>query len=140
MKISMLTQKDVNLDLIKSQKVAIIGCGSQWHAHALNLQESWVDVVVGLRPDSNTCQRAISAGLRVMNVAKASEYADIIVMLVPDTKQPQIYEKEISKNLKPGKSLVFAHGFNIHYGTIVPSKDVDVRMVAPKWPGHIVRE
>ena len=136
----MLTEKDINHDLIKEKTVAIIGCGSQGHAHALNLKDSGVNVVVGLREGSGTWQKAESAELSVKTVPEAAKSADVIVMLTPDTKQPLIFEHGIAPNLTEGKSLVFAHGFNIHYKTIVPPKNVDVWMVAPKGPGHLVRK
>lgn len=140
MDIQMLTEKDVNLWLIKEKKVAIIWCGSQWHAHALNLQDSWVDVVVWLRKESSTWEKAEKAWLKVMETWEAAKYADIIMMLVPDTAQPKIYEDSIKQHLTAWKSLVFAHWFNIHYKTIVPPSDVDVWLVAPKGPGHMVRQ
>lgn len=125
---------------LADKTIAIIWCGSQWHAHALNLQDSWLNVVVWLRKESSTRDRAEKAGLKVMETAEAAQAGDIIMMLVPDTKQPKIYKDSIAPHLTAGKSLVFSHWFNIHYGTITPPADVDVWMIAPKWPGHIVRQ
>jgi len=132
--------KDADLGLIRSKKVAIIGYGSQGHAHALNLKESGVAVKVGLRPSSKGLARAKAAGLEVAPVAEAAAWADVIMLLAPDTSQPKIYAESIAPNLAPGKTLMFAHGFNIRYGTISPRADVDVSMIAPKGPGHRVRE
>lgn len=140
MAVKMLTEKDTNLALLNDKTIAILGCGSQGHAHALNLQDSGVKVVVGLREGSQSWGKAEAAGLTVMETGAASKAADIIMMLVPDTLQPKIYEESVKPNLEAGNSLVFAHGFNIHYGTIVPPTDIDVWMVAPKGPGHIVRQ
>ncbi len=133
---------DHNADLahIRGKKVAIIGYGSQGHAHALNLKDSGVDVRVGLSSTSSSRQKAQSAGLTVSTVAEATEWADVIMILVPDTSQPDLYRRSIEPHLKPGKMLMFAHGFNIRFGTITPPKDIDVSMVAPKSPGHRVRE
>jgi ketol-acid reductoisomerase len=132
--------KDANPELIKSKKVAIVGYGSQGHAHALNLKESGVDVRVGLRPGSKSQPKAEAAGLTVMSVADAAAWADVIMILAPDTMQAEIYEASIEPHLTAGKTLMFAHGFNIRYGTITPPAGVDVSMVAPKAPGHRVRE
>ena len=131
---------DVNAELIKTKKVAVIGYGSQGHAHALNLQDSGVEVKVGLRSDSKSVQKAEADGVEVTTVYEAAEWADVIMMLAPDTAQPQIYEESIQPNLKDGKTLMFAHGFNIRFGTITPPDNVDVTLVAPKAPGHRVRE
>ncbi len=131
---------DVNPDLIKDKKVAVIGYGSQGHAHALNLKDSGVDVQVGLREGSKSTQKAQADGVTVTSVFKAAEWADVIMVLAPDTSQPQIYEESILPNLSAGKTLMFAHGFNIRFNTIVPPKNVDVSLVAPKAPGHRVRE
>jgi ketol-acid reductoisomerase len=133
-------QTDANPELIKSKKVAVIGYGSQGHAHALNLQDSGVEVKVGLRLDSKSLQKAKDDGVTVVNVFEAAEWADVIMILAPDTRQPKIYEASILPNLTAGKTLMFAHGFNIRFGTISPPKDVDVSMIAPKAPGHRVRE
>lgn len=131
---------DADLSLIQSKKVAIIGFGSQGHAHALNLHESGVNVCVGLRPNSSSRAAAASKGLQVSSVEEAAAWADVIMILAPDTRQPKIYEAQIAPHLKPGDTLMFAHGFNIRYGTISPPADVDVSMIAPKGPGHRVRE
>jgi ketol-acid reductoisomerase len=130
---------DCNLDLIKQKKVGVIGYGSQGHAHALNLSESGVDVVVGLRPDSSSVSAARDAGLAVMTVAEAATAADVVMMLLPDQVMADIYQSEVASGLEPGDTLMFAHGFNIHFGAIVPPDDVDVSMIAPKGPGHLVR-
>jgi ketol-acid reductoisomerase len=131
---------DVNAELIKNKKVAVIGYGSQGHAHALNLQDSGVDIKIGLRTDSKSIQKANADGISVTTVFDAAQWGDVIMILAPDTRQPQIYKENILPNLKTGKTLMFAHGFNIRFGTIVPPKDVDVSMIAPKAPGHRVRE
>lgn len=135
----MYYEKDCNKAALEGKTVAIIGYGSQGHAHALNLKESGVNVVVGLYEGSKSWKLAEEAGLRVSTAFDAAKEADIIMMLVPDEKQPDIYEAAVAPNLQKGKSLAFAHGFNIHYGQIVPPADVDVFMVAPKGPGHTVR-
>jgi ketol-acid reductoisomerase len=131
---------DADPALVRSKKVAVIGYGSQGHAHALNLRDNGVEVMVGLREGSKSWDKAVSDGLRVATVDKASDWADTIMVLAPDTVQPAMYTEQIAPYLKPGKTLMFAHGFNIRYGTIVPPVDVDVSMVAPKSPGHRVRE
>jgi ketol-acid reductoisomerase len=130
---------DSDLDLIKAKKVAIIGYGSQGHAHALNLKESGVDVVVGLREGSSSRPEAEGAGIRVLTPDEAAEWADVIMMLVPDQHMGVIYAESIEPKLDSGDTLLFAHGFNIHFGEIVPPEDVDVVMIAPKGPGHLVR-
>ena len=135
----MFYEKDTNLDLLKGKRVAVIGYGSQGHAHALNLHESGVDVVVGLYEGSKSWDRVKEAGVEVATVANAVRSADVVMMLVPDEKQAKLYKEEVAQNLEAGNALVFAHGFNIHYGQIVPPTDVDVFMVAPKGPGHMVR-
>lgn len=132
--------RDTDLAAIQAKKVAIIGYGSQGHAHALNLHESGVNVCVGLRADSKSKAVAEAKGLRVSTVAEAVQWADVIMLLAPDTAQPAIYEQEIAPHLKPGDTLMFGHGFNIRYETITPPADVDVSMIAPKAPGHRVRE
>lgn len=132
-------EKDADPTLIRSKKVAIIGYGSQGHAHALNLKESGVDVVVGLRDGSSSKAKAEAAGLRVMSIAEATKYADVIMLLAPDTEQKKIYEENIQQHLKEGKALAFAHGFNIHFNRIELPTGVDVIMIAPKGPGHLVR-
>lgn len=130
---------DANLDLLNGKTVAIIGYGSQGHAHALNLKDSGVNVIVGLYPGSKSTAKAEKAGLKVHSVADAAAAADMIMILLPDEVQRDIYEKEIEPNLKEGNILAFAHGFNIHFGQIVPPESVDVVMIAPKGPGHLVR-
>lgn len=132
--------KDAKLPLITGKKVAIIGYGSQGHAHALNLKESGVDVRVGLATTSKSRAKAKKAGLKVGTVDNVSKWADVIMVLVPDTAAPAIYKESIEPNLTAGKMIMFAHGFNIRFGTIKPPKNVDVSMVAPKGPGHRVRE
>jgi ketol-acid reductoisomerase len=132
-------EKDADAALIRGKKVAIIGYGSQGHAHALNLKESGVDVVVGLRDGSSSKAKAEAEGLKVMSIADASKYADVIMVLAPDTEQKKIYEESIAAHLTAGKALAFAHGFNIRFNRIEPPKDVDVIMIAPKGPGHLVR-
>lgn len=132
-------EKDCDLTLLKGKTVAVIGYGSQGHAHALNLKESGVNVVVGLYEGSKSMQAAKDAGLIVKLTADAVKGADIVMVLVNDEKQAALYQQDIAPNLKSGAALAFAHGFNIHYGQIVPPKDVDVIMVAPKGPGHTVR-
>jgi len=133
-------EQDGNLGLLKGKTVAIIGYGSQGHAHALNLRDSGVSVVVGLYPGSKSWAKAESAGLRVMTTAEAAKAADVMMVLVSDHLQADIYEKDIQPGLTAGKTLMFAHGFAIHFKTIVPPADVDVSMIAPKAPGHRVRE
>lgn len=130
---------DIDESKIKSKKVAILGCGSQGHAHALNLKESGVEVCVGLREGSKTWAKAESAGLKVLETGAAAAWGEVIVMLLPDTSQKAIYENSVEPNLTAGKSLVFAHGFNIRFDRITPPSNVDVWMVAPKGPGHRVR-
>ena len=133
-------EKDADLSLIRAKKVAVIGYGSQGHAHSLNLKDSGVDVRVGLAAGSTSRAKAEAAGLTVGSVAEVSAWADVIMILAPDTKQPKIYADSIAPHLTKGKTLMFGHGFNIRYGTIVPPADVDVSMIAPKSPGHRVRE
>ncbi len=130
---------DANLDLLKNKKVAVLGFGSQGHAHALNLIESGMNVVVGLRKTSATWEKAEKAGVEVMPVADAVKWANVIMILLPDQNQKEVYDKEIAPNLKSGDTLAFGHGFNIHYKQIVPPADVNVMMIAPKGPGHLVR-
>jgi ketol-acid reductoisomerase len=131
---------DADLSLIQSKKVAIIGFGSQGHAHALNLKDSGVQVKVGLQPTSKSIDIVKKAGLEVATPAEAAKWADVVMILIPDELQAKVYAEEIAPYLTAGKMLMFAHGFNIHYKTIVPSKDIDVAMAAPKAPGHRVRE
>ena len=132
--------KDADRSLIDDKKVAVIGYGSQGHAHARNLHESGVEVCVGLREGSKSWAKAEADGLPVKTVAEAAEWADVIMVLVPDTAAPAIYAEQIAPYLTEGKTLMFAHGFNIRYGTIQPPANVDVSMIAPKAPGHRVRE
>jgi ketol-acid reductoisomerase len=132
-------EKDADAALIAGRKVAIIGYGSQGHAHALNLRDSGIDVRVGLREGSSSRSKAASAGLTVTPIDQAAEEADLIMMLAPDTEQQSIYESSIEPHLKPGDALFFAHGFNIRFGLIKPPAAVDVAMVAPKGPGHLLR-
>src|ERR1700680_1966753 len=129
-----------DLSLIQAKKVAIIGYGSQGHAHALNLRDSGVSVRVGLQPGSSSRAKAEKDGLTVNTPAEAAAWADVIMILTPDTKQPKLYHEAVEPNLKAGKTLMFAHGFNIRFGSIKPPKSVDVSMIAPKAPGHRVRE
>ena len=131
--------QDVNWEIMNGKTVAIIGYGSQGHAHALNLKDSGVNVVVGLYEGSKSKPVAESQGLKVMSVADAVKSADITMILIPDEKQADVYKNEIAPNLKSGSALAFAHGFNIHFKQIVPAKDIDIFMVAPKGPGHLVR-
>ena len=135
----MFYQQDCDLNVIKGKKIAIIGYGSQGHAHALNLKDSGCDVVVGLRKDSKSRAKAEKQGLTVLETAEAAKVADIIMILTPDEKQAAIYKKDIEPNLEEGNTLMFAHGFNIHFGCIKPPKNVNVVMIAPKAPGHTVR-
>lgn len=132
--------KDADLSLLEGKKIAIIGYGSQGHAHSLNLQDSGQDVRVGLYEGSGSWSKAEAAGLTVKTTSAACDEADIIMLLAPDTKQPAIYRESIAPYLEPGKTLMFGHGFNIRYGQIIPPSYVDVSMVAPKAPGHRVRE
>ena len=132
-------QQDCDINKLDGKKVAIIGYGSQGHAHALNLKDSGVDVVVGLYEGSKSAAKAREQGLEVLPVGEAVKAADVIMVLIPDEKQKAVYEAEIKPNLAPGKTLAFAHGFNIHFGLINPPKDVNVIMIAPKAPGHTVR-
>ena len=135
----MFYEKDTNLGLLQGKKIAVIGFGSQGHAHALNLHESGVDVIVGLYEGSKSWNKAKEAGLEVTTTSEAAKSADIIIILVPDEKQAKLYREEIEPYLEDGNALVFAHGFNIHFKQIVPPSNVDVFMIAPKGPGHMVR-
>jgi ketol-acid reductoisomerase len=132
--------KDADLNLLNGKKIAVIGYGSQGHAHSLNLRDSGADVRVGLYPGSKSWAKAEAAGLRVVSVADACAEADVIMMLAPDTSQAKIYHESVEPHLTAGKTLMFGHGFNIRYGQITPPTNVDVSMVAPKAPGHRVRE
>ena len=125
--------------LIRAKKVAIIGYGSQGHAHALNLRDSGVDVRVGLREGSGSKTKAIEAGLKVCSISQAAKEADVVMLLTPDTEMKRVYDQEIAPNLTAGSAVLFAHGFNIRFGLITPNSDLDVIMVAPKGPGHLVR-
>lgn len=136
----MFYEKDTNLGLLQGKKIAVIGFGSQGHAHALNLHESGVDVIVGLYEGSKSWNKAKEAGLEVTTTSEAAKNADIIIILVPDEKQAKLYREEIEPYLEDGNALVFAHGFNIHFKQIVPPSNVDVFMIAPKGPGHMVRK
>src|SRR5881392_991122 len=131
---------DASLDYLKDRAIAVIGYGSQGHAHALNLRDSRLDVRVGLPASSRNRKKACDAGLRVMTPREAAHEADMIMVLVPDTAQAELFERELATELSPGKTLMFAHGFNIHFKLIAPPAGVDVSMVAPKSPGHRVRE
>ncbi len=139
MSINVFYDKDADLSLIQAKKVCIIGYGSQGHAHANNLKESGVDVVVGLRPGSASQTKAEHAGLTVKPIAEAVADADVVMVLAPDEHQARLFREEIEPNIKHGSALAFAHGFNIHFGQIEPHEDLDVIMIAPKGPGHLVR-
>lgn len=130
---------DTSLDYLKDKKIAVLGYGSQGHAHALNLKESGINICVGLRKESASWDTAKKAGLQVKTVDEASKWANVIMLLLPDQNQQTIYNESISKNLENGDTLVFAHGFNIHYKLIIPPENVNVMMIAPKGPGHLVR-
>ena len=132
-------EKDCDLSRLNGKKIAVVGYGSQGHAHALNLKDSGADVVVALYEGSKSAARAREAGLTVMTTAEAVKVSDMVMILVNDEKQPALYKKDIEPYLRPGMTLMFAHGFNIHFGQIVPPADVNVIMVAPKGPGHTVR-
>jgi len=132
-------EKDADRSLIADKKVAVLGYGSQGHAHALNLKESGIDVRVGLREESSSREKAVEAGLSVMSISAACVEADVIMILLPDTEQASIYEEHIAPNLSAGNAIAFAHGFNIRFDLINPPDDVDVIMIAPKGPGHLVR-
>ena len=129
----------IDQDLIKSKKVTVIGFGSQGHAHALNLHESGVDVTVGLRESSESFKRASDMGLKVENVEDATSGADVVMLLLPDQLMADIYKSDIAPHMKDGSTLLFAHGFNIHFGEIIPREDISIGMVAPKGPGHLLR-
>ena len=136
--VKVLYNGDIQEDVLQGKKIAIIGYGSQGHAHALNLKESGFDVVVGLR-EGKSWDKAVEDGVDVRTVAEATALAEVVMVLLPDEMQPKVYEESIKPNLEAGNSLVFAHGFNIHFNQIVPPADVDVFLVAPKGPGHLVR-
>jgi ketol-acid reductoisomerase len=135
----MIYDNDADLAKLDGKTVAILGYGSQGHAHALNLKESGIDVVVGLREDSSSVEKARSEGLEVLPIADAASRGDVVMVLLPDEKQAEVWEAEIADGIAPGDLLLFAHGFSIHFGQIEPSSEVDVGMVAPKGPGHLVR-
>ena len=135
----MIYDKDADLSKLDGKTVAILGYGSQGHAHALSLKDSGVDVVVGLREDSSSVQKARADGLRVLPIADAASEGDVVMILLPDEKQADVWEAEIRDGIAPGKLLMFAHGFSVHFGQIDPGPEVDVGMVAPKSPGHLVR-
>ncbi|ANE34028.1 ketol-acid reductoisomerase [Campylobacter hyointestinalis] len=139
MAITVYYDKDCDLSLIKSKKVAMIGFGSQGHAHAENLRDSGVEVVVGLNPKGKSWAKAEAKGFKVMSVSDATKYADLIMILTPDELQADIFKAEIEPNLSEGNAIAFGHGFNVHYGQIVPPKGIDCIMIAPKAPGHTVR-
>jgi len=139
MAVNVFYDKDCNIELIKSKKVAMIGFGSQGHAHAENLRDSGVEVVVGLRANGSSWKKAEAKGFKVLSVADATKQADVVMILLPDENQAEIYEKEIKPNLKDGTYLAFGHGFNIHYKRIIPQAKTNVMMIAPKAPGHTVR-
>lgn len=139
MAVSIYYDKDCDINFIKSKKVAIIGFGSQGHAHAMNLRDSGVDVIIGLKEDGQSWSKAQNAGFAVKSVKEATKEADVIMVLAPDELQSDIFNLEIKPQLTSGKTLAFAHGFNIHYGQIIAPKDIDVIMIAPKAPGHTVR-
>ncbi|MCC9295576.1 ketol-acid reductoisomerase [Clostridium sp. WLY-B-L2] len=138
-KLKVYYDEDANLDLLKGKKIAVLGFGSQGHAQALNLKDSGLDVIVGLYKGSKSWKKAENYGFKVYETAEAVKQADIVAVLIPDEKQKQVYEESIKDNLSEGNALFFAHGFNIHFNQIVPPKNVDVLMIAPKGPGHIVR-
>ena len=135
----MYYDNDADLDLLKGKTVAILGYGSQGHAHSLNLKDSGVDVVVGLRPDSSSVEQARSNGLEVTDVAEAASRGDVVMVLLPDEKHGQVWQEQIRDGIAPGKTLLFGHGFSVHYGEVEPPPEVDVALVAPKGPGHLVR-
>ncbi|WP_457592671.1 ketol-acid reductoisomerase [Hydrogenimonas sp.] len=139
MALNVYYDKDCDISIIRSKKVAMIGFGSQGHAHAENLRDSGVDVIVGLRKGGGSWKKAEAKGFKVMEVADASAEADVVMILLPDETQAEIYKNEIAPNLKSGATIAFGHGFNIHYGRIRPADDINVMMVAPKAPGHTVR-
>lgn len=139
MALNVFYDKDCNLDIIKSKKVAMIGFGSQGHAHAENLRDSGVDVVIGLKKNGASWKKAEAKGFKVLEVNEAVSGADVVMILLPDETQKDVYDAQIAPNLKDGATIAFGHGFNIHYGRVVPAKNINVMMVAPKAPGHTVR-
>src|SRR5919106_1506093 len=134
-----LYENDADLGLLDGKTVAILGYGSQGHAHSLNLKDSGVDVVVGLRPDSASVEQARSNGLEVTDVADAASRGDVVMVLVPDELHRQVWTEHVRDGIAPGKALLFGHGFSVHYGEVEPPPEVDVALVAPKGPGHLVR-
>jgi ketol-acid reductoisomerase len=130
---------DASLDALKDKKIAVLGFGSQGHAHSLNLKESGMNVVVGARKDGTSWKKATDLGMNVMEISEASKWADVVMILLPDQDQKKVYDEQIAENLEEGNTLVFAHGFNIHYKQIVPPANINVMMIAPKSPGHLVR-
>ena len=139
METKIIYDDSIDQDLIKSKKVTVVGFGSQGHAHALNLHESGVDVTVGLRESSESFKRASDMGLKVENVKDATSGADVVMLLLPDQLMADIYNSDIAPHMKDGSTLLFAHGFNIHFGEIIPREDISIGMVAPKGPGHLLR-
>ncbi|MEJ2499757.1 MAG: ketol-acid reductoisomerase [Campylobacterales bacterium] len=139
MALNVYYDKDCDINIIKGKKVAMIGFGSQGHAHAENLRDSGVEVIIGLRKGGSSWAKAEAKNFQVMTVAEASAAADVVMILLPDENQAEIYKNEIAPNLKPGATIAFGHGFSIHYGRIQPAADINVMMVAPKAPGHTVR-
>ena len=139
MALNVYYDKDCDLSLIQSKKVAVIGFGSQGHAHAENLRESGVDVIIGLRPDGGSWNKAKTKNFEVLSVAEATAKAEVIMILLPDESQAKIYTNEIEPNLKAGATIAFGHGFNILYELVKPTADLNVMMIAPKAPGHTVR-
>lgn len=137
--VQMYYDKDASLEPLRGKKVAVIGYGSQGHAQAQNMRDSGIEVIIGQRPNSPNYELARSHGFKPVSAAEAAARADVIQILLPDEAQPKVFENDIRPGLKPGKALVWSHGFNIHFGTIIPPPDVDVYMVAPKGPGHLVR-
>src|SRR5512133_2326465 len=136
----MYYDNDADLELIRGKKVAVFGYGSQGHAHALNTRDNRVEVAIALHPGSKSRPRAEAAGFQVLSASEATRWADVLVFLVPDTTQPALYRDEVERHLTPNKTLLFAHGFNVHFRTITPPANVDVVMIAPKGPGHRLRE
>src|SRR5829696_2925136 len=135
----MIYDKNADLKLLEGKTVAILGYGSQGHAHSLNLKDSGVDVVVGLRPDSSSVEQARKQGLEVTDIADAASRGDIVMVLLPDEKHHDVWEESIRDGIAPGNTLLFGHGFSIHYGEVEPPPEVDVALIAPKGPGHLVR-
>lgn len=139
MELNVYYDKDCNIELIKSKKVAVVGFGSQGHAHAENLRDSGVEVIIGLRAGGSSWAKAEAKGFKVLDIAEATKQADVVMILLPDENQADIYKNEIESNLKEGAYIAFGHGFNIHYGRIAPKSNINVMMIAPKAPGHTVR-